>query len=192
MPPSNPDSVVDLSLLGSVATVAAPLAIEDEVLLLFDRCGTSLQRYVTAFGLRTQESEDIVQEVFLSLFRHLRLGRSRRNLRGWLFQVAHNRALKHRGKARRLLAHTACWDDRAAAQCVDPGPTPEARLAQRQRRLRLTSVVRALPARDRRCLFLRAEGLRYRDIASALGISLGSVANALTRAITRLASADER
>ena len=49
----------------------------------------------------------------------------------------------------------------------------------------------ALPERDRRCLFLRAEGVRYRDIAHQLGISLGSVANAIARALARLRSLDE-
>jgi RNA polymerase sigma-70 factor (ECF subfamily) len=47
-----------------------------------------------------------------------------------------------------------------------------------------------LPERERRCLFLRAEGLTYRDIATALSLSLGGVAKALTRAMTRLVHAD--
>jgi RNA polymerase sigma-70 factor (ECF subfamily) len=38
---------------------------------------------------------------------------------------------------------------------------------------------------------LRAEGLRYRDIASVLGISLGAVAKSLTRALERLAASAE-
>jgi len=51
-------------------------------------------------------------------------------------------------------------------------------------------VIRALPARDRHCLFLRAEGLRYRDIAETLGMSLGGVAKSLARSVTRLMNAD--
>jgi RNA polymerase sigma-70 factor (ECF subfamily) len=51
-------------------------------------------------------------------------------------------------------------------------------------------VVDALPERDRRCVFLRAEGLSYRDIGAALCVSLGTVAKSLTRAMTRLANAD--
>ena len=54
-------------------------------------CSTSvrggLRRYVGSFGLGAQATEDVLQDVFLSLFRHLRLGRSRSNLKGWLFQV---------------------------------------------------------------------------------------------------------
>ncbi len=69
---------------------------------------------------------------------------------------------------------------------------PEQQLASRQRQQRLLAVFRALPERDRRCLSLRAEGLRYRQIADALGISLGAVAKSLARSMTRMVNADER
>ena len=39
---------------------------------------------------------------------------------------------------------------------------------------RLMAVVHALPEADQGCLRLRAEGLRYREIAAVLGMSLGS------------------
>jgi len=53
------------------------------------------------------------------------------------------------------------------------------------------NVLRALPANDRRCLYLRAEGLRYRQIADATGMSLGAVAKSLARSIGRMVSADD-
>ena len=59
-----------------------------------------------------------------------------------------------------------------------------ARRAEQRRRLR--AVFRALPERDRQCLSLRAQGLRYREIAKALGISLGAVAKSLAHAVMRL------
>ena len=190
MPLSNPDSVIDLSLL-SVAEdrPISPVPIEQEVMLLFDRCGPPLLRYVSSFGLRSEEAEDVVQDVFLSLFRHLRLGRSRSHLRGWLFRVAHNLALKQRASLQRRQADRS-WDDTAVARRADPAPDPESQLAQTERRQRLGSVLHALPERDRQCIVLRAEGLRYREIAAALGMSLGSVAKSLTRSITRFVNAD--
>ena len=60
-----------------------------------------------------------------------------------------------------------------------------------QMRTRLLTVANALPDRDRRCLQLRAEGLRYREIAHVLGVSLGTVANTMARALARLRRADE-
>src|SRR4029434_4006384 len=79
----------------------AASSTHDAVVHLFDECAPGLRRYVGAFGLTAEVTEDVVQEVFLQLFRHLRLGRSRANLRGWIFRVGHNQALKHREKAAR-------------------------------------------------------------------------------------------
>lgn len=182
-----PESVLDLSLLAVECESAAPPAADEEVLRLFDRSARPLLRYVTSFGLGASEAEDVVQDVFLALFRHLRLGRSRRNLNGWLFQVAHNLALKQRKRRQRRTE--SAWDEQAYAR-ADPSPSAEARLMQHERRQRLNPVIRALTKRDRRCLLLRAEGLRYRDIAEALGMSLGGVAKSLTRSVTRLMNAD--
>jgi RNA polymerase sigma-70 factor, ECF subfamily len=187
MLPLNRESILELSLLSIDSLPMPPSAADAEVLRLFDRHAASLLRYVGSFGLRGDETEDVVQEVFLALFRHLRLGRPRQNLAGWLFQVAHNLALKQRKRTYRRV--TARWDA-AAHERLDPAPDPEARLAQRERRQRLTPVIEALPDRDRRCLLLRAEGFRYREIADTLGMSLGGVAKSLGRSIRRLVNAD--
>lgn len=186
---SDLESTLDLSLPAAVAV--DPLRsseVRSEVLRLFDDCAPGLRRYVMSFGLATESADDVVQEVFLALFRHLCLGRSRTNLRGWIFQVGHNLALKHRQQARRRQG--AAWSVEEAEAVADPADTPEESIAVRQRQERLRSVMRALPDRDRRCLCLRAEGLRYRDIARTLGISLGSVAKSIARGLARLTNAD--
>lgn len=79
-----------------------------------------------------------------------------------------------------------------AFQQSDPSPNPEEQVSFGQKRARLLAVLQALPEDDRHCLCLRAEGLRYREIAAVLGISLGSVSISLTRSLARLARAEER
>jgi RNA polymerase sigma-70 factor (ECF subfamily) len=56
----------------------------------------------------------------------------------------------------------------------------------------LSAILRALPEQDRRCLYLRAEGLRYREVGEVLGMSLGSVAASLERSLARFQRADKR
>jgi len=193
-----PDSTLVLPAILDLGS-GDPVEAEAEVLALFDECGAPLLRYVGAFGVSAHDTEDVVQDVFLSLFRHVQLGRPRTNLRGWLFRVAHNLALKHRLRTRKRHVtegtDVADLPDRAGARNADGLTTtanPEQQLASRQRQQRLLAVFRALPERDRRCLSLRAEGLRYRQIADALGISLGAVAKSLARSMTRMVNADER
>jgi RNA polymerase sigma-70 factor, ECF subfamily len=195
MPVLTPDSTIELPY--SRAT-DAPLAaaipgvpIEEEVMVLFDQLRNRLFRYVLSLGVEAHNGEDIIQEVFLSLFRHLQLGRSRRNLRGWVFRVAHNLALKHRnGKGRQQARMEP--DGGLAEVHLDPTANPEEQLADGQRQKRLLAIVRALPEQDQWCLYLRAEGLRYREIAKALEMSLGAVSNSLARSIARLERADGR
>jgi len=182
-------SLIDLSVRAALGVPRCGLeSAQAEVLHLFDQHAAGLHRYVRSFGLGAEVARDVVQEVFLSLFRHICLDRPRTNLTGWLFRVAHNLALKHRrASARRM---ESSLDEALLDELFEPSANPEERIAHEQRRRRLRAVLRALPERDRRCLYLRAEGLAYRDIGRALGMSLGSVAKSLSRALARLSRAD--
>jgi RNA polymerase sigma-70 factor (ECF subfamily) len=191
MPPSKFHPAIELPFPTTLpAEDSAPSVVQEEVLFLFDDCALGLRRYIGSFGLGALTTDDILQDVFLSLFRHLSMGRPRHNLKGWLFRVAHNLALKHRQKAQRRQRTEGEWNASLVDRVIDPAADPEQQLSDDRRRLRLGQVLRTMPERDRQCVYLRAEGLRYRDIARTLGISLGSVAKSLTRAMTRLTSAD--
>ena len=159
--------------------------IEGEVIGLFNQFRSTLLRYVLSFGLSLHDGEEVVQEVFLALFRHLQLGKSRRNLRGWVFCVARNLAFKQCYANLRSF-DTMASDWTIAERQLDPSPNPEEQVSFTQRRLRLLALLQALPQADQSCLRLRAEGLRYREIALVLGISLGAVSMSLTRSLARL------
>jgi RNA polymerase sigma-70 factor, ECF subfamily len=165
--------------------------IELDVLELFDALQEKLFRYLTNSMLAAPDAEEIIQETFLALFQHLRRGGSRGNLRGWLFRVAHNLALKRRYRDRRGFQNLGSSLP-PEILVPDPGLNPEDEFAARQMRARLIAVVRALPEQDRQCLILRAEGLRYRDIAEVLNMSLGSVSISLGRSLARISRAAER
>lgn len=177
------DTAIGLPVVSSAETGSRPSKLEEEVVALFEQLRNPLLRYLLSFRIAAPDAEEIVQDAFLSLFQHLRRGKSRTNLQGWLFRVAHNLALKNHIKAQR----EAPGDPEAR---VDSAPGPEERAADLQRQDRLLAVVKALPEIDQCCLSLRAEGLRYREIAEVLGISLGAVANSLEKSLSRLSRAD--
>jgi len=180
-----------LPRINSSGVPARPGALECEVIRLFDQYRGRLFRYVLSFGLPVQDGEEVIQEVFLALFRHLREGRSRRNLPGWIFTVAHNLALKQR-QVNQPPDQRLNVDGEPTLAVTDHSPSPEAQVLQQERRQRLLHAVESLPEQDQCCLRLRAEGLRYREIAGVLGISLGSVASSLTRSLRRLMCLDQR
>ncbi|MCC7010514.1 MAG: sigma-70 family RNA polymerase sigma factor [Acidobacteria bacterium] len=184
--------VIDLPFAAGLVAdrPSTPVAIQERVLALFDECGPRVRRYVASFNLGDAATDDVVQEVFLALFRHLSLGRPATNLNGWLFQVAHNLALKQRQHTVRRSLVEGTWDAASLDHVADARPNPEQRLAERQRQRHLLGVLRLMPERDKQCVYLRAEGLCYREIAKTLGVSLGSVAKSIVRAIGRLSAAD--
>jgi RNA polymerase sigma-70 factor, ECF subfamily len=183
------ESIRALAFPAGACAAAKPPEVESTVIELFVQFRNPLLRYVIALGLSVQDGEEIIQEVFLALFRHLQMGKSRRNLRGWVFRVAHNLALKQCFANRKAPA-TLDPDEAVVYQQPDAAPNPEEQAASNQRLGRMQAVLRALPEQDRCCLNLRAEGLRYREIAATLGISLGAVSIALTRSLARLQSAN--
>ena len=173
-----------------VGEAARPSREESEVIVLFEQFRLPLLRYVVSRGLSTHDGEEVIQEVFLALFRHLQASRPRQNLRGWLFRVAHNLAAKQHN-ANRKAEERLDPDETLVASHPDAKPNPEEQAAYRQRSERMQAVLRALPEQDRACLSLRAEGLRYREISTVLGISLGAVSIALTRSLARMGRADQ-
>jgi RNA polymerase sigma-70 factor (ECF subfamily) len=165
--------------------------IEQEVVALFDDLRACLLRYLISFSISVLDSEDLLQETFLALFNHLRQGKSRENLRGWLFRVAHNLALKHQRSQRSavVVSEPAVLPERFL---ISPVLNPEDQYIAAQMSERVLAVVAALPEETRCCLHLRAEGLRYREIAEVLDISLSSVAARLEEALARIARAVQR
>lgn len=188
---NSPEELIcELPLLASAKEAQAGTGeIEAEVMVLFEQYRIGLMRYAVSLGVPVPDAEEVVQEVFLGLFRHLRLGRSRRNLRGWIFRVAHNLTLKRRYEKGRQLEFRDSNAGFAAAQ-IDLSPNPEEVCSNAQRQQRLLAVVQALSEVEQSCLRLRAEGLRYREIAEIHGISLGSVSTFLARSLAKLMRAD--
>ncbi|SEB78625.1 RNA polymerase sigma-70 factor, ECF subfamily [Terriglobus roseus] len=166
-------------------------ALQAEVLALFDDLRDRLLRYSLSFGIARHDAEDVLQECFLALFRHLQAGRSRENLSGWAFRTTHNLSLKRRASVHAEY-RAAVPEETAQIQVCDDGPGPEEHVLFSERQERLRAVVRALPETDQMCLRLRADGMRYREIAGTLGISLGSVAASLARSFERLQRMDAR
>jgi RNA polymerase sigma-70 factor, ECF subfamily len=184
-------SIDHISLPATPARLSAADSsqVECEVMRLFEEFRNPLLRYTLSFGLCVHDAEEVIQEAFLALFLHLQSDKSRKNLRGWLFRVVHNQALRKRTTLRQQpLTTSSDWMD--AHLQTDPSPNPEERVSTDQRTRHLLAVLKVLPETDQCCLRLRAEGLRYREIASALGMSLGAVSISLTRSLGRLVRAD--
>jgi RNA polymerase sigma-70 factor (ECF subfamily) len=154
-----------------------------EATTLYRELRQPLLRYLACLGLSSDEAQDIVQDAFLSLHRHLASGGSRENIRSWLFRVAHN------GGRNRQHSY-----DRRFGQPLDPGldstsgeGTPERVVLEKEKFHRLEEAIRLLTESERECLLLRAGGLRYREIGEVLDLPTSTVSDTVDRAIKKLA-----
>jgi RNA polymerase sigma-70 factor (ECF subfamily) len=184
LPSEDPKLALPLTQASTAEQPRTHSESESVVIRLYDQLQGRVLSYVVACGLSFHEAEDVVQETFLSLFRHLELGRPRSNLNGWLFRVAHNLALKRRGTNQAFERKLVDEDALVQHPCGRPNAEEEFSLNETQQRLR--AVYEALPEQDRRCLYLRAEGFKYRQIAEVLGISLGGVSLSVSRSLARI------
>ena len=121
-----------------------------------------------------QAAEDVAKEVFLSY--HGRDDTSAEWAPGWIWAAAAHRALNvARGSRRRRDREL-----RVASTTYAPNPEDGA-IASEQRTLVRACLAR-LPQREAEILAMRASGLSYADIASAVGVQPGSVGTLIARA----------
>ena len=154
-----------------------------EATALYRELRKPLLRYLAGLGLSSEEAQDVVQDAFLSMHIHLAAGGSQENIRSWLFRVAHNRARNcQKSCARRLRGPVD-----AVFDSISQEATPEQAVLAKEKLQRLDKAIRSLPAPERECLMLRAEGLRYREIGEVLGIPNSTVADTVERAVKKLA-----
>jgi len=157
----------------------------NSIVELYDELRPSLFGYLICLGLMPEEADDIIQDAFVQLFRFTRAGGWVNNPRSWLFRVARNLSFNLHKRERRLVSF---FDEKHAIASSEwqRVPDPE-ELYERKERLRLLmAAIQELPERQRECLHLRAEGLRYREIAEVLGITPSAVSESLKHAVTRL------
>jgi RNA polymerase sigma-70 factor (ECF subfamily) len=155
------------------------------VLEHYDREQLPLRRYVGFLGVDSETAREIVQETFLRLHEHLLEGGDQTHLRGWLYRVAHNltrnaQSAFHSKKTDRLADATPTGD------FADGGASAEDDLLARERMDRFRRTMQELSPAQRSCLVLRAQGLKYREIAEALNLSVSTVAENVQRGLERL------
>jgi RNA polymerase sigma-70 factor (ECF subfamily) len=154
-----------------------------EATTLYRELRRPLLRYLVCLGLSSDEAQDVVQDAFLSLHKHLVSGGPQDNIRSWLFRVAHNRARNRQHSYDRRFGAPLDPDLDSISQAA----TPEEVVLEKEKFRRLGKAIRLLTASERECLLLRASGLRYREIGEVLGISTSTVADTVERAIKKLA-----
>jgi RNA polymerase sigma factor (sigma-70 family) len=136
------------------------------------------------------ESEDVLQEVYLTVWRRAdRFEPGRASVMTWISTIARNRAID-RLRARGPLAHA---DPLEGVEIADGTAGPEALLAAAQSDTALARCLGELDARTAaaiRTAFF--EGVTYEALAARLEAPLGTVKSWIRRGLTKLRGCLER
>ena len=136
-----------------------------------------------------EKAEDLVQEVFIRVYRHLhRFDRSKK-FSTWIYTIASNLAkneLRNRSRNPLVLFQTIKknWQDEdRPLQFEDPMSRPDDLYRKRHLRELVEQTVGQLPEHHRQVFVLRElEGKSYEEIAEITDCNLGTVKSRLNRA----------
>jgi RNA polymerase sigma-70 factor (ECF subfamily) len=146
---------------------------DESFALLFEAQFPRLFRYLDRLSGEPDLAADLAQEAFIRLYRR---GVMPERPEVWLVTVALNLFRNTRSTSARRLRLLGRWTQPAEATESSPG----ARDSERAEPVR--AALRQLPPRDREMLLLRAEGYKYREIATALDLNEASIGTLLARA----------
>jgi RNA polymerase sigma-70 factor (ECF subfamily) len=154
---------------------------------LYKRYGSRL--YTVAYRMTgsAADAEDLVQDIFLQVYRRLDTFRGEAALGTWLHRLAVNACLDFvRSKHGRRQRVTDSAEDLDALEAPAAGPwRPDAALD----RMDLERAIAQLPPSYRRAFLLHdVEGLEHHEIGATLGIAEGTSKSLVFKARTRLRS----
>ena len=173
----------NLRLVRSGVPATSP---ESDCLDLYDRELDYLFATLQRFGARAGEMEDLLQEIFIVLYRQWPTLDTTRSLRPWLFGVAFRVVRTHRRRRARETPH-------AGLDPEDGAPSPEGWLEDQESLLLLSTALKLVPAARRSVVVMHdLEGVEIIDIARQLSISKFGVYARLYKGRKELASALRR
>ena len=146
---------------------------------IFDKYHNKVYRI--AFGVVRQREEalDVVQEVFIKLFRSIKNFKGRSHFYTYLYRMVMNTAIDHKRKTGKQFMSSL--DEEGSFEPSDEaGKGPERILLQKELEERVKLAMDKLPDEQKAALIFRdVEGLSYQEMAEAMGCSIGTVMSRL-------------
>lgn len=151
---------------------------------LVDRHRMAVYRLARSITGNHHDADDAAQETFLRVYRSLGSYDPGRPFKPWLKRITYNTSLNtvraNKSRSRELV-------DGDIPDVADESPRQPESVEAKQSAAKVDNAVQTLPSELRATLLLRTvEGMSYKDIATAMGVKIGTVMSRLSRARERV------
>ncbi|WP_341840882.1 RNA polymerase sigma-70 factor [Chitinophaga caseinilytica] len=154
---------------------------------LFDRFYKPLLQFATAFTRSREAAEEAVSDVFINIWERRHQLDSIDNLPVYLYVSTRNASLKHLLKQQK---RSSVPLDDLVMEPESPAPDPEQTLLTAEMALQLQQAIQQLPPRCKIVFkLIREDGLRYKEVAQILNISVKTIDNQLAIALQKIGTA---
>jgi RNA polymerase sigma-70 factor (ECF subfamily) len=162
--------------------------VEENFRQLFERRYAQIHRFFRRRGFSPEDSYELTQETFLSVYKGLKDFRQECSFDSWMFSIAANifRSELERRKTQKRDALLISLDQVTASETdeipplaeriVDPKPDQLNRAIENEKSQQLHEAMQQLPKQMRLCTELRiVHDLPYKEIADLMGIEVNTV-----------------
>jgi len=160
----------------------------DTYLYLIKRYESKLTRYIyRVTSVTREEAEDLLQEIFIKVYRNLNGFNQKLKFSSWIYRIAHNEIINYGYKKRALLniiqMEPPDFDSRFSIDETQNSEEAGADLESRESHERITQALKELPLKYREVLVLRFfDDKSYGEISDILKKPAGTVATLINRA----------
>src|SRR3972149_6456635 len=146
---------------------------------IFDKYHKKVYRIAYGVVRHREEALDIVQEVFIKLFRSIKNFKGKSHFYTYLYRMVMNTAIDHKRKAGKQFM-SSLNEEGSFEPSDEAEKGPERILLQKELEERVKLAMDRLPAEQKAALIFRdVEGLSYQEMAEAMGCSIGTVMSRL-------------
>lgn len=135
---------------------------------------------------------DLMQDIFLAIYRRLPSWEGRGSFKHWLMRIATNKLIDNHRKGERLRRLVDDENETAVEDYETPGLSPEGLYREQQRNRIVLQAMSALPLEQRLIVELKFfQHLSFAEISQQTGISENTVKSRLYAALAKLKASPE-
>jgi len=148
---------------------------------LYQRYYVQIFNYVLRLIHEPKEAEDVLQEIFMAVWRGAYRFREQAQVKTWLYRIAHNQAISWLRKHRPVIPLEDAMDINSEG--------PEHTTVDIMQRIEVRKAINCLSIKHRAVLELAfVQGMSYKDIAHVVGCPVGTVKSRMSYALRALIS----